>query len=104
MNASVLADTSRLHPAYSENNTEMIYDYMLVYLKSSWAEQSTPAYVRISDADMPVTNLVWVGEETVRREVRRHQRHPKTIYLNFSLTCLYTYSCNYYAYIIYKDL
>lgn len=36
---------------------------MLVYAKSSWAEQTTPAYVKISDADMPVTNLVWVGEE-----------------------------------------
>jgi len=38
-------------------------DYVLVYAKSTWAEQSTPAYIRIVDSDMPVTNVIWVGED-----------------------------------------
>ena len=39
-------------------------DYVLVYAQSTWAEQTTPAYIKIADADMPVTNVVWVGEDT----------------------------------------
>ena len=39
-------------------------DYVLVYAKSSWAEQSTPSYIRIVDSDMPVTDVIWVGEDS----------------------------------------
>ena len=38
-------------------------DYVLVYAQSTLAEQSTPAYIAIIDSDMPVTNIIWVGED-----------------------------------------
>ena len=40
----------------------VMQDYVLVYAESTLAEQTTPAYVDIVDSDMPVTDVVWVGE------------------------------------------
>eukprot|EP00435_Cladocopium_sp_Y103_P019251 s1118_g4.t1 len=58
------------------NNTEYLYDYILVYAKSSWAEQTTPSYIRIVDSDMPDLDIVdlqgqldWTPPENVSGEV-----------------------------------
>ena len=47
-------------------------DYVLVYAQSTLAEQSTPAYIAIIDSDMPVTNIIWVGEDWYLESVGLH--------------------------------
>ncbi|CAE7214188.1 unnamed protein product [Symbiodinium sp. CCMP2592] len=61
---AVPAETSLYHPSYfGPGNTSMLFNYILVYARSSLAEQTTPAYVGIIDSDMPVNDVFWVGED-----------------------------------------
>ena len=48
--------------APSPRNSWKLQNYILVYARSSLAEQTTPAYVGIIDSDMPVNDVFWVGE------------------------------------------
>ncbi|CAE7217945.1 unnamed protein product, partial [Symbiodinium microadriaticum] len=68
---AIPAETSLYHPSYfGADNTSMLFaaclqrlNYLLVYARSTLAEQTTPAYVGIIDSDMPVKDVFWVGED-----------------------------------------
>lgn len=55
-------------------------DYVLVYAQSTLAEQSTPAYIAIIDSDMPVTNIIWVGEDWLLGVGARCMSHVHQIF------------------------